>query len=393
MPNNYITVYLVLGFLSKFFKYGLISGYYSLYLRRAGLDMLEINLVNVAYYVTLFVFEIPTGAFADVFGRRWSFIASSLLVAIGSILYGVTSGFWGFVAAEMITAVGATFASGAFEAWLVDGLKHSGNKTPLRAIFAKSSYYFQASTLVGSILGGLIFSRDMSVVWFVGGGGSLLVALLSFIYMKEPSFTPKALGFKDGWQEMKNTVNTSFRYGLHNPAIRYIILVASLQTFVLMAPNMQWSIWFGDLVSDEKGLGYIMAGNVLFMMLGARLVNTFLGKASGEERIILISQVGMGVAFVATVLLTKLWGLVPFFAHQIFRGFWAPVKEAYLHDHINSKDRATVVSFESILYHIAGALGLFLSGVSAKYFGIQVTWLLMSAVLISGTIIVYVKRR
>lgn len=393
MRYNYVTVYLSLGFLSKFFKYGLISAFYSLYLKRAGLDLFEINLVNVAYYVTLFIFEIPTGAFADVFGRRWSFIMSSVLVAGGSLLYGATSSFWGFIAAEMITAVGATFASGAFEAWLVDGLKHAEDKTPLRTVFAKSGYYFQASTLLGSIVGSAIASHNMNLPWFIGGFGSLLVAVLAFIYMKEPSFTPKALGFRDGWQEMKKTVDTSFHYGLRNPVIRYIILVASLQTFVFMAPNMQWSIWFGELVKTEAGLGYIMAGNVLFMMLGARLVNTFLGRTHKEENIILFAQIGMGVAFIATVFLTKLWGLVPFFLHQIFRGFWGPVKEAYLHDHIQSKDRATVVSFESIVYHIAGAVGLFLSGLLAKYFGIQVTWVLVGVVLISGTIIVYVKRK
>ncbi len=388
-----ITIYLVLGSLLKFFYYGLISSTYSVYLQRGGLDLFEINLVNVSFYVTMFLFEIPTGAFADVFGRKLSFVASCFTLATGCAVYGLSSGFWGFIVAEIIAAIGATFSTGAFEAWLVDNLKHEKQTVALKKVFAWSEFWAQGAVVSGTVCGAYLATYNMRIPWLVGGVGSFIVGVLALRYMKEPTFTPKSLGWNSGWQEMKATVKTSVHYGLKNPVIRYIIVVASLQTFVLMTPNMQWSLWFGNYVKTEVGLGYVMAGNVVFMMLGSRLVGKILDNRFSEEMIIVVLQIAMGIAFVVTVLCSGLWGLIPFYVHQVFRGFWKPVKQAYLHDHIDSKDRATVVSFESIAYHISGALGLLLSGLLAKYFGIQVTWILAGLVLIFGTSLVYWKRK
>ncbi len=393
MVNSSIRLYLVLGSMLQFFRYGLIASMYSVYLKRAGLDLFEMNLVNVAFYVTMFIFEIPTGAFADVFGRKLSFVASCFIWSASNIIYGLGSSFESFVVAEVIGAIGATFATGAFEAWLVDNLKHEKNTTPLRHVFARAEYWTQGAVVTGSILGAYIATHNMRIPWLIGGLGSFIGGVLALHYMREPSFTPKSLGWQSGWQEMKTTVTTSIDYGLKNSVIRYILLVLALQTFVLMTPNMQWSLWFGEYIKSEVGLGYIMAGNIVFMMVGSRLVSSVLDGKYAEEKIIVVIQIMMGLAFVATVLCTQLWGLVPFLAHQVFRGFWKPIKQAYLHDHIESKDRATIVSFESIAHHIAGAFGLLASGLIAKYLGMQITWILMGLVLVLGTSLIYWKRK
>jgi MFS family permease len=36
----------------------------------ASISLLQLNLVLAIYLITIFVFEVPTGAIADVFGRR-----------------------------------------------------------------------------------------------------------------------------------------------------------------------------------------------------------------------------------------------------------------------------------------------------------------------------------
>jgi predicted MFS family arabinose efflux permease len=136
-----------------------------------------------------------------------------------------------------------------------------------------------------------------------------------------------------------------------------------------------------------------MAANMLFMMVGSRLAVKLLAKQRNEEWAIMINQAAMGVLLVCTVVIGNLWGLVPFLAHQVFRGFWNPLKEAYLHDHIESRDRATIVSFESVMYHMAGAAGLVVSGFLGKQYGILTTWILVGSFLSIGTIGVYWLRK
>jgi MFS family permease len=174
-----ITVFIVLGAISRFARFGLVSAYYSLYLKHAGLDLLEINMVNVCYYVAIFLCEIPTGAFADVYGRKRAFVVAHCIGSLSMFLYGVSSHFWQFAYAEIITAIGVTFSSGAFEAWLVDTLKHEGNTTPLQKVFGRNEYWKQGSVLLGSLTGSLIAEYDMRVPWMIGGVGELLVAFFA----------------------------------------------------------------------------------------------------------------------------------------------------------------------------------------------------------------------
>src|ERR1019366_4447354 len=107
--------YLMLRAISAFGA-SLLSATYVTFLISKGLNLLEVNLVNFVFFATLFVFEIPTGAFADVFGRKLSFILSCFLFSLGMFLYAIATSFWGFALAEGVAAVGATFASGAFQA-------------------------------------------------------------------------------------------------------------------------------------------------------------------------------------------------------------------------------------------------------------------------------------
>jgi len=74
-----------------------------------GLNLFQINLVNVAFYTTLFVFGIPTGAFADIFGRKTSVVLAGIFNALGTLVYYLATGFLGFAAAEILLAIGSTF--------------------------------------------------------------------------------------------------------------------------------------------------------------------------------------------------------------------------------------------------------------------------------------------
>src|SRR5579862_5509454 len=60
---------------------------YALFLLSRGLDILQINLVLAVYLTTTCVFEMPTGAFADVIGRKRSFVLSCWLRAVAFGLY------------------------------------------------------------------------------------------------------------------------------------------------------------------------------------------------------------------------------------------------------------------------------------------------------------------
>ena len=59
----------------------LLAPVYPLLLLSCGLDLFEINLVLAVYLLTTFVFDIPTGAVADRFGRKTSFVLACVVRA------------------------------------------------------------------------------------------------------------------------------------------------------------------------------------------------------------------------------------------------------------------------------------------------------------------------
>ena len=80
MKTKIIRQYYVLSCLFSAGGLSVISAIYVTYLIKNGLDLFQVNLVNAIFFFTLFVCEIPTGAFADLFGRKKSFVIACVLM-------------------------------------------------------------------------------------------------------------------------------------------------------------------------------------------------------------------------------------------------------------------------------------------------------------------------
>jgi len=153
MQKKIIVQYYLLSFIYSSMGLAIISAIYATYMIKHGLNLFEINVVNVTFFVTLFLCEIPTGVFADVFGRKKSFIIECSLISVGMFVYGCSDSILGFIFAEVISAVGATFHTGAFQSWLVDSLKHHGYSGTCTKIFARENIINQVGAGFGAIAG------------------------------------------------------------------------------------------------------------------------------------------------------------------------------------------------------------------------------------------------
>ena len=102
-----------------------------------GLDFTHIALLNSVYALTAIVFEVPTGALADRFGRCRAMMLGSLLMAIGCVVDFNGRDFWTFALGEGLLALGMTLTSGADSAYLYDLLlvvRPRARVSPLRRL-------------------------------------------------------------------------------------------------------------------------------------------------------------------------------------------------------------------------------------------------------------------
>lgn len=364
------------------FGISFISAFYVTFLLIKGLNYMEINVVNLFFWTTLFICELPTGAFADIFGRKKSYVISCCLFGMGMLIYGFANSFWGFVLAEVISAVGQTFASGAFQAWMIDRLHQQGFTGSFAPIFVLKQQLVNVVSIISAILGAVLGSISLSLPWFMAGGFMLTAGCIAMVYMKE-DFKKTKLSFTEDLGKMRAIVVSSVHYSVNSKQVRFILAVGMFQWFAVQAPNMQWQPFFLASLSSQIELGYVKAGISICMMIGAAFAPYFLRKIKDERRSILLIQIIIGLGIAGTVLYPSFGvAFTVFMGHEVARGMLDPLKETYLHDNIPQDKRATIASCDSMSMRAGGMVGLLVSGALAQYVSLPSAWVASGFVLV-----------
>jgi MFS family permease len=80
--------------------------------------------------------------------------------------------------------------------------------------------------------------------------------------------------------------------------------------------------------------------------------------------------------------------------HEVGRGLFAPLRDAYVNDSIPEGERATLLSCGSLPSHFGAMIGLLISGAVALRFQVGPTWIASGAVMIVLTLVVsQIKKR
>lgn len=385
--KNFVVFKLLEGLAISFF-----FATYSLFLRQKGLDPLEINILNGVCMIAIFLFEIPTGAISDFFGRKISVVIGLFVYSLSFLMYFFSDSFWYFAVAEIIGAMACACVSGAMDAMLVDSLQHNGHSEPLEKIFSRGEIK-SIGIIVGSFFGGLIGSVDLAYPWLASSIGFFLLAFFVMYSFKEDYFVrpdKKDSSFK----AVLKIASDSVKYGLRNRNIMSMVLFFGILSFVVQPLNMYWPFVLKDNFSfSEKDMGIFFPAISISTFLGSRLVIIFFKKVKNKKKIIILSQIITFVGIFGSCLFLKLPLFLSFFLlHEFGRGALEPLKKAYINDQIDNKNRATVLSFESMIVHGGAGLGLIFSGIIAKNFGSISSWL-VSAIILAVVIIVFYKKR
>jgi MFS family permease len=330
MQSKIIRQYYVLSFLFSVGGHSLICATYTTYLIQNGLNLFEVNLVNTIFYTSLFICEIPTGAFADIFGRKRAFVTASLLMALGHFVYGLSHTFFWFAVAEIIGAIASTFRSGAFQAWLVDNLKHHGYEGEFNKIFGRDNLNRQIGSGIGAIVGSYMASFGSYLPWTVSGILLLITGVIAQMTMTEEYFIKIRFSWRKGMSSMKSIATMSIRYGMEHKAIRFVLIATGIQILAVQPLNMYWQPFFRSHSVNDRHLGYVFAGIMLMQAIGAFMVSRM--ECKGREKItILRAQIAAGLTVVLASIFPQLMLALPLYLlHQIPRGCWLPLMDSYL---------------------------------------------------------------
>lgn len=308
--------------------------YVTYLMERGGLNLLEVNMVNLGFFVTLMLFEIPTGAVADVFGRRLTFASACCLFALSFLIYAKSQTFWWFVLGEVVGAIGSTLANGAIQAWMVDRIKFFGSEGSPSRVFAIEQYCCGVTRIIGGIMGAYCYSFDPVLTWLIGGLIMGLISLVALVVMKEEYSHGTRRTSGSTMQSLCRSVQAIKDHALNNQVVRFLLVISFVNMLVVMAPNMQWQPFFLSLNPSKVFLGYIVAMSFVAMMIGTLVSTKLMIPCFGNKRAILAGQLLVGVGICATTFFCLPIALMIFIVHEIGRGAWYPLRDTYLHDNI-----------------------------------------------------------
>jgi len=358
-PKRVIRSYLVISGLFTL-SASLIWGINTLFLLDAGLTIFEVFVANAVFTAAMALFEVPTGVVADTLGRRVSFLLSEATLALGTLAYvgvaAIQGGLLLFCLAGVILGLGYTFYSGAVEAWLVDALKATGYQRELDGVFARASMVSSVAMIVGTVSGGLLGQLNLSFPYIARAALVLMAFAVGFRTMHEIGFTPRAMHLQGIVGEMRKVGRAGITYGWRAPAVRLLVMDSFLTWGFFSWAWYAWQPYFLDLYGKNAIWlsGLIAAMFALAGIAGNALVGR-LARPGGRRTTILLAGAAISTAtMVATGAVRSFWVTVPIFLlGAVVMGVVSPVRQTYLHSSIPTSERATLVSFDSLM----GSLG------------------------------------
>jgi MFS family permease len=346
------------------------------------------------------LFEVPTGVVADTVGRRASYLLGTVTLTVSTLLYvllwQVGAPFWAWAVVSVVIGLGFTFFSGALQAWVVDALTATGFAREMESVFGRGQAVTGAAMLTGSVAGGLIAQQTSLGVPFVLRGVVLTVMFaVAFKLMRDIGFTPAVT--RRPLAATRQVASASIDHGWRVPAIKWL-MVESLVTgsvgiygFYALQPYLLEL--YGDPHAYQiAGLSAaIVAGaQMLGGMLAARIRGLFRHRASALLAMaggsaITIGAIGLVASFWAVIGLTVVWGLL--FSATM------PIRQAFLNDMIPSQQRATILSFDSLMSSAGGVWGQPVLGRAADAWGYAPSYAMSAGIAALGLPFLALSRR
>jgi MFS family permease len=378
----------------------IIWGINTLFLLSAGLSVTEVFIANAAFSVGTVLFEIPTGVVADTIGRRASFLLSLVVLAAATLAYVLLAEIGGGVVAFSIVSVfiglGYTFYSGAMEAWLVDGVRALGYEGAMDRVFARAQIIGGAAMLIGTVSGGFLGQIDLTIPFLLRSILLVVLLILAFFGMHDIGFTPRKVTLKTFPAEARAVGSAGIRQGWQSRPLRLIMIAGAIQSGFFFWAWYAWQPYFLELLAKDAVwvAGVVAALLSVAMIIGNSLVGVFTRFCGRRTTILMWAAVVFGVASIGVgVASTFVVALAALLVAAIAMGVNMPVRQTFIHGMVPSAERATVVSFDSMISGVGAVGGQSGLGVLAGREGYSVAYVVGGAIALVAAPIVWSARR
>ena len=342
-----------------------------------GLSPTESTLLNSAFWLTMVLTEILTGAVADTIGRKHSQVIGMALVAGSLLLFGLAPNYPLLILANSLWAFAITFISGADMAFFYDTLWTLGRADEYPKLRGQLSAVVLTAIAVSSALGGLLGEISLRATFTVTSG-LMVVGLLFALWFKEP---PRESDPNTG-EKMSygRTLRVAFDAIKENVGLRYGLAYSSLYLLVPAAIRVTFiQPHTIDIGLPIAALGFISLGLRAFQVLGASYAGKTV-KRLGEWKLLWITPL-MATAGVLAMAGIQSWvGIGLFGVTGFLTAATSPTVENIINRQTPSAVRATILSVDSLLFRLMTAILEPGVGVVGDAYGLSTAFIMIAIV-------------
>lgn len=128
--------------------------------------------------------QIPTGAFADIFGRRASLALGNLFMALPMFLIALYPEPWIMIPYSLMWGLGRSLTVGTDRPILFETLQQANQEHRYQKILGNTTIFFQISAAISILAGGYLFQIAPTLPYYASGLASLIGLFTAFLFIE-----------------------------------------------------------------------------------------------------------------------------------------------------------------------------------------------------------------
>ncbi len=371
--KNILLSYFLAFSKTTWFWLGIWIFYYLRFTNYAGIGILETILV-----VTVTLAEIPTGAIADLFGKKKTLTLAFFLQATGGLMMAAAPNFQVLALSVFILGVGTAFCSGTLDALVFDSLKEEGKESSYDKKISNINTISLISPAICGIFGGFMYKVNPSLPFYVNAAGYFLGFIASF-FLIEPHIDTIKFSFTNflkqniqGFKELFKSIDIK----------KQTILLLSIGFFVVIASEELDSFLGVEFGFNPVQLGILWSVMYILSAVASQLT-PLINKVFKGNLLIIFIGVLMAITFVVSpVAGLALGGLSLALRLSLQAIFWN-LASITVNNNTESKFRATTLSTFNMIINVPYVLTAFFIGSLADKFSAKNIALYLGVILIA----------